>query len=120
MATEPAPAPAPAQSPATTAAQATADGKATVKATVIESTDVVFARSNVSTQWSDTSVSLLELAEQSGLTPDFSCRSGICNTCLCVIREGEVDYFEEPLQQPDPGTVLICCSRPRGRVVLEI
>ena len=84
------------------------------------STDVVFARSGVSAQWSDTAGSLLELAEQSGLAPTFSCRSGICNSCLCKIREGEVVYFEEPLQAPDPGTVLICCSHPQGRVVLEL
>jgi len=87
---------------------------------ISNSTDVVFVRSGVSAQWSDKATSLLELAEQSGLTPTFSCRSGICNTCVCRIREGEVEYFEEPLQEPDPGTVLICCSRPRGRVVLEL
>lgn len=82
--------------------------------------DVVFAHSGVSVPWSDSARSLLELAEQSGLAPEFSCRSGICNTCLCGIREGEVEYLEEPLQQPEPGKVLICCSRPRGRVVLEL
>ena len=82
--------------------------------------DVVFLHSGISAQWSESAGSLLELAEQSGLALEFSCRSGTCNTCLCGIREGDVEYFEEPLQQPDPGAVLICCSRPRGRVVLEL
>jgi len=29
-------------------------------------------------------------------------------------------YFEEPLIQPEAGQVLICCSRPKGPVVLDI
>ena len=65
-------------------------------------------------------ISLLELAEAVGLSPEFSCRAGICNSCRCVITEGEVEYFEEPLDPPAAGEVLICCSRPVGRVVLAL
>ncbi len=82
--------------------------------------DVVLSRSGVTLQWKDEARSLLELAEDAGLSPDFSCRAGICNTCRCKIIEGEVTYFEEPLDPPPPGEVLICCSRPNGRVVLDI
>jgi len=80
----------------------------------------VFAKSNLTVQWSDKTESLLELAEQHGLTPEFSCRSGICGTCVCTLEEGDVEYFEEPIEQPDAGQVLICCSRPIGRVVLDL
>lgn len=82
--------------------------------------DVVLTKSGVTLQWKDDAKSLLELAEDAGLSPDFSCRAGICNTCRCKILEGEVTYFEEPLDPPPPGEVLICCSRPVGRVVLDI
>ena len=96
-------------------------GKAApVAAFAAEDGEVVFARSGVSARWDDTSGSLLELAEAAGLSPDFSCRAGICNTCCCAIREGEVEYISEPLDPPPPGQVLICCSRPVGRVVLDI
>ena len=83
-------------------------------------TEVVFERSSITAHWSDTTESILELAEQQGLDPDFSCRSGICGSCMCAIKEGDVEYFEEPLDKPDDGYVLICCSRPKGRVVLDL
>jgi len=82
--------------------------------------EIVFARAGISARWSDQAGTLLELAEAAGLSPDFSCRSGICNTCLCTLREGDVEYLEEPLTAPGPGKVLICCSRPLGRVVLDL
>ena len=81
---------------------------------------VTFARSGVSAAWDPACESILDLAERQGLSPDYSCRSGICHTCICTLVEGEVDYFEEPLDQPDPGSVLICCSKPKTNVVIEI
>lgn len=81
---------------------------------------VVFSRSGITAEWADSANSLLELAEDAGLSPDFSCRAGICSTCRCKITAGEVVYFEDPLDPPPAGEVLICCSRPVGRVVLEI
>ncbi|WP_347265798.1 2Fe-2S iron-sulfur cluster-binding protein [Paracoccus sp. (in: a-proteobacteria)] len=82
--------------------------------------EVVFARSGVAVPWNGASRTILELAEAAGLTPEFSCREGICNTCRCAISEGAVDYLSEPLDPPGPGQALICCSRPVGRVVLDL
>ena len=82
--------------------------------------DITFSASNVSATWDGTAGSLLELAENAGLNPEFSCRAGICNSCKCGLVSGEVEYFEEPLIQPEEGQVLICCSRPKGPVVLDI
>ncbi len=82
--------------------------------------EVTFRKSNTSAQWTGSAGSLLELAEDSGLNPEFSCRAGICNTCKCGLVSGEVEYFEDPLIQPEAGQVLICCSRPKGPVVLDI
>lgn len=82
--------------------------------------EVVFARSGLSVPWTDGVGSILELAEAAGLDPAFSCRAGICSTCRCGIAEGAVDYVLDPLDPPPPGQVLICCSRPAGRVVLDL
>jgi len=82
--------------------------------------EVTFARSGVITTWNPDCESILDLAEQHGLSPDYSCRSGICRTCMCELVEGEVEYVEEPLNAPDPGCVLICVSRPKSKLVVEI
>jgi hypothetical protein len=63
----------------------------------------------------------LELAEANDLNPDYSCRAGICGTCMCKILEGEVEYQEEPTAAIAEGSVLICISKPKtSRVVLEL
>lgn len=84
------------------------------------SSSVCFSRTGTTVEWSDTNTSLLQLAEQHGLNPDFSCRSGICNSCKLPLLEGEVEYFEPPLEQPKSNEVLLCCSRPLGRVVIDL
>lgn len=81
---------------------------------------VVFARSGREVAWTDSAGTLLDLAEASGLSPEFSCRAGICNTCRTGLRTGRVSYVEQPLTDPPAGTVLLCCSRPEGRVVLDL
>ena len=72
------------------------------------------------TSWDPSSESLLDLAEAEGLHPDFSCRSGICQSCICKLLDGEVEYFQEPLDVPEPGCVLICSARPQTDVVVEV
>lgn len=79
---------------------------------------VTFAASGVRVPWTGSADSLLELAEAAGLRPDFSCRAGICSTCKCDLLAGEVKYFEEPLDPPGPGEVLLCCSKPLGSVTI--
>ena len=81
---------------------------------------VTFARSKVSANWNPSFTTLLDMAEGLGLSPAYSCRSGICRTCMCQLIEGTVDYLEEPLDEPDPGQVLICCSRPKGDLVIDV
>ncbi|MEY8800901.1 2Fe-2S iron-sulfur cluster-binding protein [Leisingera sp. XS_AS12] len=83
-------------------------------------TDVLFSRSGVSVSQTGQAQTLLELAEEAGLEPEFSCRSGICNTCRSTLIEGRVSYVEDPLETPPEGQVLICCARPEGPVVLDI
>lgn len=81
---------------------------------------VTFARSGVTAAWDPACESILDLAERQGLSPDYSCRSGICQTCMSELVEGEVEYLEDPLDEPDQGCVLICCSRPKTSLVIEV
>ena len=82
--------------------------------------DVTFSRSGVTVRWDPAFDNLLEFAEAQGLSPDFSCRSGICNTCKCALEDGEIEYLEEPLDDPGPEDVLICSSRPKSNIVIGI
>ncbi len=80
---------------------------------------VTFARSGLVMTWVEAAGTILELAEQGGLAPDHSCRSGICQTCSCRLIQGEIDYVTEPAAEPEPGEVLICSARPKGDVVID-
>ena len=85
-----------------------------------EQDEVVFSKSGVKTSWNPSFESILDLAEAEGLSPDYSCRSGICQTCTTQLELGEVEYFMDPLEEPAAGQVLICCSKPKGNVILNI
>ena len=81
---------------------------------------VSFARSNLSLHWDPAFQSLLELAEACDVPVRFACRTGVCHNCETALIAGAIDYFVEPLTPPRGGDVLICCSRPRGDVVLDL
>jgi ferredoxin len=85
-----------------------------------EDFDVVFAQSGITARWDPEDESLLSFAESQGVFPDYSCRSGICHSCMYELLEGEVEYAFEPLDPPYPGHVLLCCSRPKSNVVIDI
>ena len=82
-------------------------------------TMVTFSASGISRVWDGKHRTLLDFAEAQGLSPAFSCRAGICNTCICNI-DGTAEYVDEPLEEPPPGKALLCCSVPNGSVSLEI
>lgn len=84
------------------------------------SMSVTFARSNLTAPWTDGAGSLLDLAEANGLSPEFSCRSGVCGTCRARLVDGEVRYTEEPLDPLADGEVLLCCSHPVRSIVLDL
>ena len=70
--------------------------------------------------WDDRCESLLELAEQHGYAVPFSCRIGICNTCVTPLTQGAVEYTTAPLDPPPEGAVLLCCAKPSGNVTLAL
>lgn len=95
--------------------------EANTKAGAVSSAEVTFAQSNKTATWTPADGNLLEFAEAQGLNPDYSCRQGVCNTCICSLQEGDVEYTESPATEPDLGSVLICISRPKtNKIVLDL
>ncbi|MET7460140.1 MOSC and FAD-binding oxidoreductase domain-containing protein [Nonomuraea sp. NPDC005501] len=81
---------------------------------------VSFARSGLTVSWSSAYASLLELAEACDVPTRWSCRTGVCHSCESGLLAGSVAYSPEPLDAPAEGDALICCSRPREEVVLDL
>lgn len=82
---------------------------------------VTFKRSGVTVDWDPEIETILELAEANGVTPDFSCRSGVCHTCMCTLIEGEVEYVNDDAVLPDEeGQILICSSKPKTDITVDV
>jgi ferredoxin len=81
---------------------------------------VSFARSNLALRWDSAFQSLLELAEACDVPVRWACRTGVCHTCETGLVSGAVDYLPDPLTPPAEGNLLICCSRPRAEIVLDL
>jgi ferredoxin-NADP reductase/MOSC domain-containing protein YiiM len=81
---------------------------------------VTFARTGLSVNWSPDYHSLLELAEACDIPTRYSCRSGVCHTCVTGVVAGIPAYTAPPLEQPPDGEVLICCAAPRNDLVLDL
>jgi len=58
---------------------------------------------------------IVDAAADQGIDLPFSCKSGVCATCRCHVREGEVtmatNYGLEPWEV-EKGFVLACQSHP--------
>jgi ferredoxin-NADP reductase len=95
--------------------------KAPVVVEQMHQAEIVFSRSMKTLTWTEKDGTILEFAEANNVDPPYSCRAGICLTCMCPIQEGEVEYREPPTGEPDQGSVLICISHPKtARVVLDL
>jgi len=81
---------------------------------------VSFSRSGLTVNWTSGYGSILELAEACDVATRFSCRSGVCHTCVTQVISGVTAYTQPPLEQPRDGTVLICIAEPRDGVVLDL
>jgi ferredoxin-NADP reductase/ferredoxin len=81
---------------------------------------IEFARSDLTIPWSQDYPSLLALAEACDVPVRWSCRTGVCQTCETTLIAGGVGYSPDPVEPPPDGSVLICCSQPRGDVVLDL
>ena len=81
---------------------------------------VSFARSGITAAWDPKFASLLELAEACDVQVRWSCRTGVCHTCMTGLIAGSIVYNPEPLERPSPGNVLVCCSQPNADVTLDL
>jgi ferredoxin-NADP reductase/MOSC domain-containing protein YiiM len=81
---------------------------------------VSFARSGITAAWDRKFGSLLELAEACDVPVRWSCRTGVCHTCMTGLIGGSISYNPEPLEMPAPGNVLVCCSHPDANVILDL
>jgi ferredoxin-NADP reductase/MOSC domain-containing protein YiiM len=81
---------------------------------------VTFARSGITAAWDRQFASLLELAEACDVPVRWSCRTGVCHTCMTGLIGGSVIYDPEPLERPAPGSVLVCCAQPNAGVTLDL
>jgi ferredoxin-NADP reductase/MOSC domain-containing protein YiiM len=81
---------------------------------------VLFARSGITVAWDPKFASLLELAEACDVPVRWSCRTGVCHTCMTGLIAGSVGYNPEPLERPATGNVLVCCSQPNAAVTLDL
>ena len=81
---------------------------------------ISFARSGITAPWDPKFASLLELAEACDVAVRWSCRTGVCHTCMTGLIGGSITYNPEPLEKPSPGNVLVCCSQPNTAVTLDL
>jgi len=66
-------------------------------------------------------MTLLEHAEQAGLTPAYGCRMGICHTCTCRKLSGQVRNINSgELSSSEAQDIQICSSVPVGDVELDL
>jgi ferredoxin-NADP reductase/MOSC domain-containing protein YiiM len=79
-----------------------------------------FARSGITAAWDRKFASLLELAEACDVPVRWSCRTGVCHTCVTGLIGGSIIYNPEPVERPAPGNVLVCCSQPNAGVTLDL
>jgi ferredoxin-NADP reductase/MOSC domain-containing protein YiiM len=87
---------------------------------VDQGVSVVFLKSGVTAHWADKFGSLLELAEACDVPVRWACRTGVCQNCRSSLVDGEVAYDPDPIEPPAAGTILLCCSTPRGDIQLDM
>jgi ferredoxin-NADP reductase/MOSC domain-containing protein YiiM/ferredoxin len=81
---------------------------------------VTFARSGITTPFGTDWHSVLDLADACDVPTRWSCRTGVCHTCVTPLLSGDIAYAPDPLEPPADGQVLICCARPGTDIVLDM
>ncbi|MGH8759249.1 MAG: PDR/VanB family oxidoreductase [Burkholderiales bacterium] len=68
--------------------------------------------------------SLLDTLLDAGLSPDYSCKEGICGACETKVLAGEVEHHDDILTKAERAankSMMICVSRcRRGSLVLDL
>lgn len=74
---------------------------------------VRFATTGQAAEWRPKKGSLLQLAEENGIFPDFSCRSGNCGACVTKLKSGAVSYPKGYSAGIKDDEVLLCSAVPQ-------
>lgn len=96
-----------------------ANKEATSASAASAGVQIVFAKSGKTLDWDPEIGSILDFAEENEIDIDFGCRAGNCGTCITAIKEGEVDYLNEPGAEPESGSCLACISVPMGNLSID-
>ncbi|MDP2256521.1 MAG: 2Fe-2S iron-sulfur cluster binding domain-containing protein [Polaromonas sp.] len=68
--------------------------------------------------------SLLNALLDAGMTPNYSCKDGLCGACETKILSGEVEHHDSILTKKEQAankSMMICVSRcRRGPLVLDM
>ena len=81
--------------------------------------EVTFKKSGITAPWTGNDESILALGEAQGIDLPFGCRMGNCTSCQQTLVSGEVDYPNGHNGRPQEGNILLCCSEPKGDVVID-
>jgi ferredoxin-NADP reductase/MOSC domain-containing protein YiiM len=81
---------------------------------------VTFARSGITTPFGGDQRSVLDLADACDVPTRWSCRTGVCHTCVTPLLSGDITYAPDPLDPPADGEVLICCAQASTDIVLDM
>jgi ferredoxin-NADP reductase len=81
---------------------------------------VTFARSGITAPFGSDRRSVLDLADACDVPTRWSCRTGVCHTCITPLLSGDVTYAPDPLESPAEEQVLVCCARPGTAIVLDM
>jgi ferredoxin-NADP reductase/MOSC domain-containing protein YiiM len=81
---------------------------------------VTFARSGITTAFGSRWRNVLDLADACDVPTRWSCRTGVCHTCITLLLSGEYSYDPHPLEPPADGQILICCTQPKTDLVLDM
>lgn len=85
---------------------------------------VVLAKSGVELEVDSESTILQVIERNKAASVESLCREGVCGTCEIMILEGEADHRDQYLsdeEKKSQTSMLICCSRAKGkRLVLDL
>jgi ferredoxin len=68
----------------------------------------------------DKYISLLIAMENNKMPVEYGCLIGVCGACEMKVDEGmdNIEYFEEPMIEPEKGNIIPCCCKAKGDVKL--
>src|SRR5262249_46553431 len=80
---------------------------------------VTFARSGITAPFGHHGRSVLDLADACDVPTRWSCRTGVCHTCITPLLSGDITYSPDPLEPPADGQTITRWAHPPTKLVLD-